>query len=635
MLPIVYTPTVGAAIQDFSHLFRRPRGVFLNIEDVDGIDRALDATGLRPEDVDLVVASDAEAILGIGDWGVGGIDISIGKLAVYTVAAGIDPRRVLAVGLDVGTNREVLLNDPRYLGLRRSRVRGEAYEAFIDAYIASASAHFPKAILHWEDFSGPPARRILAQYGDTLCTFDDDIQGTAAVGLACVLAGVRVSGGRLVDQQIVVFGAGSAGVGIADLIALAMTEDGLSAQEAADRIFLLDRPGLLTSDMTDLYDYQKPYAKDPAAVAGWRAADGTLGLQEVVDALHPTMLVGTSGVTGAFSEQVIRSMHEHCPRPIILPMSNPTVLAEQTPTNLLAWTDGQALVATGSPFGPVERDGVTYRIGQANNALMFPGLGLGVIVCRAATMPPSLFIAAARALAKLADPTDPAKGLLPDISRLREVSATVAVDVVNTAVAAGIAQERGGRPHRGRPRGDVGAGVPPDQAVARPDTQPAQEQTHVPDSGRDPRRPDGRGRDPQGVRDRRGLGEPHRGRPTQARVGHRVRPRAQRGGRGLRGRGRRAGLGPADRRARLVRTREPAPGQRALRLPAQRGAGVRHRDAHPEHRDRQRLLPGDQPRGDLLRLHQLLRPDVHARVRCRASPSWPCRQRSSSAAWAW
>ena len=250
------------------------------------------ATGLGPDDIDLVVASDAEAILGIGDWGVGGIDISIGKLAVYTVAAGIDPSRVLAVGLDVGTNRESLLNDPRYLGLRRSRVRGETYDAFIDAYVASASARFPNAILHWEDFSGPPARGILARYGDTLCTFDDDIQGTAAVGLACVLAGVRVSGGRLVDQQIVVFGAGSAGVGIADLIALAMTEDGLSAEEAADRIYLLDRPGLLTSDMTDLYDYQQPYAKDPAQVADWRAADGTLGLQEVVDHLHPTMLVG-------------------------------------------------------------------------------------------------------------------------------------------------------------------------------------------------------------------------------------------------------------------------------------------------------------------------------------------------------
>ena len=306
MLPIVYTPTVGTAIQEFSHLFRRPRGVFLNVEDVDGIDRALDATGLGADDIDLVVASDAEAILGIGDWGVGGIDISIGKLAVYTVAAGIDPARVLAVGLDVGTNRESLLNDPRYLGLRRSRVRGEAYDTFIDAYVAAASKRFPKAILHWEDFSGPPARGILARYGDTLCTFDDDIQGTAAVGLACALAGVRVSGGRLVDQQIVVFGAGSAGVGIADLIALAMTEDGLSAEEAADRIYLLDRPGLLTTDMTDLYDYQQPYAKDPARVADWRAADGTLGLQEVVDHLHPTMLVGTSGVTGAFGEKVIR-----------------------------------------------------------------------------------------------------------------------------------------------------------------------------------------------------------------------------------------------------------------------------------------------------------------------------------------
>src|SRR6478735_2300111 len=440
MLPIVYTPTVGAAIQQFSHLFRRPRGVFLSVDDVDGIEKALASTGLGADDIDLIVASDAEAILGIGDWGVGGIDISIGKLAVYTVAAGIDPERVLAVGLDVGTNREELLNDPRYLGLRRSRVRGEAYDAFIDAYVASASAHFPKAILHWEDFSGPPARGILARYGDSLCTFDDDIQGTAAVGLACVLAGVRVSGGRLTEQKIVVFGAGLAGVGIADLIALAMTEDGLSAQEAADRIYLLDRPGLLTSDMTDLYDYQKPYAKDPAAVAGWRAADGTLGLQEVVDALHPTMLVGTSGVTGAFSEQVIRSMHEHCPRPIILPMSNPTVLAEQTPTNLLAWTDGQALVATGSPFGPVDLNGKTYRIGQANNALMFPGLGLGTIVCRASVMSEPLFLAAARAIARLTDVSDPSKGLLPGIDRLREVSMTVAVDVIKAATEAGVAR---------------------------------------------------------------------------------------------------------------------------------------------------------------------------------------------------
>jgi len=440
MLPIVYTPTVGAAIEQFSHLFRRPRGLFLSIDHIDGIDRALASTGLGPDDIDLIVASDAEAILGIGDWGVGGIDISIGKLAVYTVAAGIDPARVLAVGLDVGTNREELLNDPRYLGLRHSRVRGEEYDRFIDTYVASASSRFPNAILHWEDFSGPPARGILARYGEKLCTFDDDIQGTAAVGLASVLSGVRVAGGRLVDQKIVVFGAGSAGVGIADLIALAMTEDGLTAEEAAGRIYLLDRPGLLTSDMTDLYDYQQPYAKDPDEVAGWRAADGTLGLLQVIENLHPTMLVGTSGVTGAFTEEVIRTLHKHCERPIILPMSNPTVLAEQTPTNLLEWTDGAALVATGSPFGPVERNGTTYRIGQANNALMFPGLGLGVIVCRAATMPPSLFIAAARALAKLADPSDPAKGLLPDISRLREVSATVAVDVINTATAAGIAR---------------------------------------------------------------------------------------------------------------------------------------------------------------------------------------------------
>jgi malate dehydrogenase (oxaloacetate-decarboxylating) len=440
MLPIVYTPTVGTAIEQFSQAFRRARGVFLNVDDVEGIDRALELTNLEADDVDLIVASDGEAILGIGDWGVGGIDISIGKLAVYTVAAGIDPDRVLAVGLDVGTNREELLTDPRYLGLRRSRARGEEYEGFIDAYVESASRRFPNAILHWEDFAAPTARGILARYGETKRTFDDDIQGTASIGLACALAGVQVSGGRLTDEQVVVFGAGAAGVGIADLIAHAMRDEGLDAADAAGRIWLLDRPGLLTSDMDDLADYQVAYAKDPAAVADWRADDGALGLAEVVAGLHPTMLIGTSGVTGAFTEEIVRSMHATCPHPIVLPMSNPTPLAEQTPQHLIEWTDGAALVATGSPFDPVAYDGRTYRIGQANNALMFPGLGLGTIVARASTMPESLFLAAARAIAGLADPSDPSKGLLPGIERLREVSATVAVEVVKAAVADGIAE---------------------------------------------------------------------------------------------------------------------------------------------------------------------------------------------------
>lgn len=440
MLPIVYTPTVGTAIEEFSHLFRRPRGVFLSVDDVAGIDAALAATELGPDDVDLIVASDAEAILGIGDWGVGGIDISIGKLAVYTVAAGIDPQRVLAVGLDVGTNREQLLTDPRYLGVRRSRVRGAEYDAFIDEYVSRASERFPNAILHWEDFAASTARAILARYGDSHATFDDDIQGTASVGLACALAGVRVSRGRLVDQQIVVFGAGSAGVGIADLLAAAMVDDGLSPDEAADRIWLLDRPGLLTRDMDDLHDYQIAYAKDPTAVAGWAGSNG-IQLQEVVDNLHPTMLVGTSGVTGAFSREVIESMHEHCERPIILPMSNPTNLAEQTPENLIRWTNGAALVATGSPFDAVDFNGTLYRIGQANNALLFPGLGLGTIVCRASQMNQSMFLAGARALAGLADAADPTKGLLPDVGRLREVSATVAVDVIRAAIDSGVARE--------------------------------------------------------------------------------------------------------------------------------------------------------------------------------------------------
>ncbi len=438
MLPIVYTPTVGTAIEQFSHMFRRPRGVYLNVKNTADIDRCLAATGLEAEDVDLIVASDAEAILGIGDWGVGGIDIAIGKLAVYTVAAGIDPRRVLAVGLDVGTNREALLTDPRYLGLKHARVRGEEYDNFIDAYVASAAKRFPNAILHWEDFAAPEARGILARYGKELCTFDDDIQGTAAVGLACALSGVRVSGGSLTDQQIVVFGAGSAGVGIADLICLAMQQDGLSAEQAASRIYLIDRPGLLTSRMDGLQNYQVPYAKDPSLVESWRSAEGKLGLAEVVANLHPTMLVGTSAQTGAFTQAIIESMHAACERPIILPMSNPTELAEQTPANILSWTQGSALVATGSPFGPVELDGTTYRIGQANNALLFPGLGLGTIVCRAATISDAMFLAGARALASLADPADHTKGLLPQVSQLREVSATVAVAVVQAALDGGL-----------------------------------------------------------------------------------------------------------------------------------------------------------------------------------------------------
>lgn len=426
MLPIIYTPTVGDAIKQFNHLYRQPRGLFLNIEDVHGIEQALESTGLGADDVDLIVASDAEAILGIGDWGMDGIDIAIGKLAVYTVAAGIDPSRVLAVGLDVGTNREALLNDPRYMGLKRSRVRGKEYDRFIDAYVEAASKRFPNAILHWEDFGAPQARAILARHGNTLCTFDDDIQGTAAIGLACALAGIKVSGGKLTEQQIVIYGAGSAGVGIADLIAAAMQREGLDAQQANGRIWLIDRPGLLTADITNLQDFQKPYAADPKTVASWKDDRGTIGLQEVVDNLHPTMLVGTSGRGGAFTEKVVKSMHAHCARPIMLPMSNPTPLSEQTPANLLKWTDGAALVATGSPFDPVEHKGTSYHIGQANNALFFPGLGLGAIVCRASVMSQGMFLAGARALASLADPTDPTRGLLPNIERLREVSATVA-----------------------------------------------------------------------------------------------------------------------------------------------------------------------------------------------------------------
>lgn len=438
MLPIVYDPVIAQAIERYSHEFRRPDGVYLSIDDIRGIEQAFRNYGLGPDDVDLVVATDAQEILGIGDWGANGMDISIGKLAVYTAAAGIDPDRVIPVMLDVGTNRESLLNDPLYVGIRHSRARGEQYDAFIDAYVTQASTLFPHALLHFEDFGPANARRILNRYRGVARIFNDDIQGTGAVTLAAVLAGMRVAGTRAGAQRTVVFGAGTAGVGIADQIRAAMVRDGMSEPDATRQFWLVDRQGLLVDDMDDLRDYQKPYARKRSEVADW-PREATADLAAVVSRARPTILIGTSTVHGAFTEAVVRAMAEHVERPMIFPLSNPTDRIEATPGDVIRWTDGRAVIATGTPWQAVSHNGIDYQIGQANNFLVYPGIGLGTIVSRAERVTDGMLLAAAEAIAGLVDTGRPGAGVLPNVRNLRAISATVAVAVAEAAEKDGVA----------------------------------------------------------------------------------------------------------------------------------------------------------------------------------------------------
>ncbi|PER88724.1 NAD-dependent malic enzyme [Bacillus thuringiensis] len=439
MLPIVYTPTVGVAIQRYSHEYRKPRGVYLSINDPSGIEEAFANIGATAENIDLVVVTDGEGILGIGDWGVGGINIAIGKLAVYTAAVGIDPSRVLPVILDVGTNREELLNNPFYIGNRHPRITGEAYDEFIDTFVQAVNKQFPKALLHWEDFSSRNARKILDKYRHDICTFNDDIQGTGAVSLAAVLSAVKASGVPLSEHRVVVFGAGTAGIGIADQVRDAMVRVGVSEEESYKRFWCIDRNGLVTDNMEDLLDFQIPYARKEAEVSEWKQND-MIGLAEVVKHVKPTILIGTSTVAGAFKEEIIKEMASHVERPIILPMSNPTPLAEAKPADVIEWTEGRALVATGSPFEPVTYNGVTYVVGQSNNALIFPGLGLGTIVVRASVMTDGMFAAAAEAVASMVDTSQPGAPILPEVEELRNISEMVAIEVAKVAVAEGVAR---------------------------------------------------------------------------------------------------------------------------------------------------------------------------------------------------
>jgi malate dehydrogenase (oxaloacetate-decarboxylating) len=449
MLPIVYTPTISQAIKSYSHEYRRPRGVYLSVDHPDLIEESLRATGLETNDLDLIVATDAGAILGIGDWGVGGMRIAVGKLAVYTAAGGIDPNRSVAVMLDVGTDRQSLLDDPLYIGNRHPRVSPEEYDAFLDAFVGVVSKLFPQAMLHWEDIGLSNARRLLDRYREKLLSFNDDIQGTGAVNLAAVLAAVRATGTGLAAHRVVIFGAGTAGTGIADQLLAEMTAVGLTEEQARGRFWALDRAGLITSDMTGLSDAQRRLARDPAEISGWsRDPDlGGVALAEVIRRVQPTILIGTSTRSHAFTQDIIREMAAHVARPVILPMSNPTELSEAEPADLIAWSGGRALVATGSPFGPVNYAGQRYEIGQANNALVFPGIGLGVIACRASRVTDGMLAAAAHAVAELTDTSITGAPLLPPVEALRETSVAVAAAVAKAARRDGVA--------RTLPEGDV------------------------------------------------------------------------------------------------------------------------------------------------------------------------------------
>jgi malate dehydrogenase (oxaloacetate-decarboxylating) len=467
LLPVVYDPVIGDAIERYSHEYRRPRGLYLSIDRPDDMDKAFASLGLGPKDVDLIVCSDAEEILGIGDWGVAGSMIAVGKLAVYTAAAGIDPRRVIPVSLDAGTNNEALLNDPLYLGNRHARVRGSAYDAFIKKYLRTASSRFPGALLHFEDFGADNARRILVTYRDQYRIFNDDMQGTGVIAMAGLYSALKVTGTRWRDQRVVVFGGGTAGIGIADQIHDQMVRDGLDPGQATRQIWIVDLPGLLTDDMIDgMLDYQRPYVRpaaeaadwekspvaiDPAAAVRWPemaalqqalAESGTIALQTVIEKVQPTILIGTSTAHGAFTKDVVEAMSAGTSRPVIFPLSNPTSRIEGMPADIITWSKGRALIATGLPIGPFEYGGVTYHFGQANNALVYPGLGLGTIVCGASKVTDGMLHAAAEAVAGQVDVSEPGAALLPAVENLRASSATSAIAVVKAAIADGVAGKK-------------------------------------------------------------------------------------------------------------------------------------------------------------------------------------------------
>ena len=437
-MPVVYDPVVADSIEQYNEIFLKPQdAAFLSIDEPENIKASL-KNAADGRDIRLIVVTDAEGILGMGDWGVNGVDIAIGKLMVYTAAAGINPAQVLPVSIDAGTNNEELLNNPLYLGNRHARVEGETYYEFIDQFVQSATELFPELLLHWEDFGRGNAAAILEKYEDQITTFNDDIQGTGIVVLAGVLGGLNISGEQLKDQIILTFGAGTAGVGIANILLDEMIRQGVPEEEARQHFYQVDKQGLLFEDTEGLTPGQIPFARKRSEFIN---ADELTNLEAVVKAIHPTIMIGTSTQPGAFTEEIVKEMAAHTPRPIIMPLSNPTKLAEAKAKDLIEWTDGKALVGTGIPAADVEYNGVTYQIGQANNALMYPGLGLGLIASTATRVNAEIISQASRALGGIVDVTKPGAAILPPVARITEFSQTIAETVAKSVVAQNLNRE--------------------------------------------------------------------------------------------------------------------------------------------------------------------------------------------------
>lgn len=439
MLPIVYTPTVGLSCQQFSHVYRRPRGIYIAYPYRDQIDKIL--SNPRFDKVKVIVVSDGERILGLGDQGAGGMGIPIGKLALYSACAGIFPAATLPILLDTGTNNQELLNDPLYIGWRHERVRGKEYDDFIEAFVTAVKKRFPHVLLQWEDFAQLNANPILEKYKNEICTFNDDIQGTAAVAYGVLLAAINLTQTTWESQRIVIVGAGSAGIGISEFLKYEMIKNGLPEEQAKKRFYLVDRNGLLVNDMA-LLEFQKAYARLREEVFIWKEVKkDNIELLDVVKNVKPTILIGVSGQPGIFSEEIIREMASHVERPIIFPLSNPTSRAEATPENLLKWTDGRAIISTGTPFADVMQNGILKRVDQTNNCYIFPGLGLGVIAVKAERVTTSMFMRAAKALATISPSlNDPKANLLPPLDDIREISLQVAVAVAEEAIKLGLAK---------------------------------------------------------------------------------------------------------------------------------------------------------------------------------------------------
>ncbi|SEM10137.1 NAD-dependent malic enzyme [Acinetobacter sp. DSM 11652] len=438
MMPIIYTPTVGEACQRFSDIYRRHRGVFISYPDRDNIDDILQ--NVNKNNVKVIVITDGERILGLGDQGIGGMGIPIGKLSLYTACGGISPAYTLPITLDVGTNNAQLLNDPIYLGWNQPRISGDEYYDFVDDVLRAIKRRWPKALIQFEDFAQKNAMPLLEKYRNQYCCFNDDIQGTAAVAVGSLIAASRAAGKQLRDQKVAFLGAGSAGCGIAEQIIAQMVAEGLSDAEARSRIYMVDRFGLLTDNQPNLLDFQRKLVQSSENVSAWADAEGIISLLDVVKNAHPTVLIGVSGQPGLFTEEIIRTMASNCEHPIVLPLSNPTSRVEAVPADIIQWTDGRALIATGSPFMPVNYQDKLHNISQCNNSYIFPGIGLGVIAVQATRVTDNMLMASSMALAdcspKLQNPDD---DLLPDLNDLQKVSRIIAFKVAKAAIEDGVA----------------------------------------------------------------------------------------------------------------------------------------------------------------------------------------------------